>query len=183
LSTRKKGLVEALSWKAIASAIVAVLGLWFGIPEYVYNARPALTAGIGSGPVWFIEGAITGASTVLLVLKLFSQFSSRTEVTEKQGSNLRQLKKRIREELRILRDQINLDLQNNNLQGRTYQMDAFQTLKTDLVLRLDNAVFREINETYDKINGLQYSANLKDISVRKYQEAIRSIDKSLDRLK
>ena len=131
MSTRKKGLVEALSWKAIGSAIVSVLGLWFGIPEYVYNARPALEANIGTGPVCFLEGAITGASTVLLVLKLFSHFSSRAETTEKQGSNLRQLKKRIREELRTLRDQINLDLQSDNMQSRTYQMDAFQNLKAE----------------------------------------------------
>ena len=185
MAARKKGIIEAISWKAIASAIATVLGFYFGIPEYAYSVRPALEADIGSGPVWFIEGAIVGASTVILVLKVYSQFSSKTEVTgrRKQAPNLRQLKRRIREELQIIRDQVSLDLQNQNFQSRTYAMDAFQNLKRDLVLRLGNKVFREVKETYDKINGLQYSSNLGDISKTKYKETIEDIDRSLALLK
>lgn len=185
MSTRKKGLIEAISWKAIVSSIATFLAFFIAIPEYVYNLRPALRASIGSDAICFIEGAVTSAITVFIVLKLYSQLSSKKETTKTLGQtpDSRQLKKRIRQELTILRDQIRLDLENQNFQSRTYNMDAFQSLKHDLVLGLDNTVYGEVKETYDKINGLQYSSNLGGITIRKYQEAIRAIERSINLLR
>jgi hypothetical protein len=185
LSRSKKGLIEALSWKAIVAGVITVIGLWFGIPDYVYNVRPTLVANIGNGPVWFAEGAIIGASTVLSVLKLYSQFSADTEVLDMQKLGLppKQIKKRIRDELQLLGHQIGIDLRNNNLQSRAYRKDAFQELKRDLAMLLDTAVFRQVCETYDKINELQYSTNLHDINTEKYREVVKSINSTIRLLK
>lgn len=72
----KKGLLERLSWKAIIAAIISGLSVYFGFPEYMFNIRPHLVANLGSDSVSFIEGAISGAITVLLVLKFLSEKTS-----------------------------------------------------------------------------------------------------------
>lgn len=185
MTTGKKGLVESISLKAIASAIAAVIGLYYGIPEYVFVRRPFLVGNMGIELVCFLEGAITGASTFFVVLKLYSKLSSKKETvkTVTQMPDPRQVRKRIRQELQILRSQIKVDLDNHSFHSRTYSMDAFQNLRQHLVLALDNEVFREVKEAYEKINGLQYSSHPLDICVKKWQEAITAIDRAIERLR
>lgn len=79
MGKEKKGIIERLSWKSIVAAIITFLGVYFGIPEYTFNIRPSFVAYLGSDVVSFIEGAISGTITVVLVLKLYSQLSSKTK--------------------------------------------------------------------------------------------------------
>jgi hypothetical protein len=184
LTADKKGIIESLSWKASLSAIAAALALYFGIPEYVHSTRPFLVTNMGLELVCFLEGAITGAATFFVVLKLYSQLSSKKETakTVTQAPDPRQVRKRIRQELQILGNQIRVDQQSQNFQGRTYGIDAFQNLQQHLILALDNEAFREIKEAYEKISELQYTSNLGDINARKCQEALAAIDRAIKRL-
>lgn len=72
----RKGIIERLSWTSIIAAIITVLGLYFGVPEYIFNIRPQFVASAGSDIVSFTEGALSGAITIILVLKLFSRKAS-----------------------------------------------------------------------------------------------------------
>ncbi len=76
MENERRGILERLSWKSVIVAIITVLGFYFGVPAYFFDARPNFVANLGSGFVSFIEGAILGAITVLLVLKIYSQISS-----------------------------------------------------------------------------------------------------------
>lgn len=79
MGKEKRGILERLSWKSIFAAIITVLSFYFGIPAYIFDARPNFVANLGSDVVSFMEGAILGAITVLLVLKIYSQTSSDTK--------------------------------------------------------------------------------------------------------
>lgn len=70
---KKKGILESLSWKSIVAVVIAVIGFYFGVPAYIFDARPKFVTNLGSDSVSFIEGAILGAITVLIALKLYSQ--------------------------------------------------------------------------------------------------------------
>jgi len=185
LPRTRNGFIEAISLKAIIAAIITVLGFYFAVPEYIYDIRLRLLANLGSDSVCWSEGAIMGAITVILVLKLYSQFSSRSKEVgrKKPTTDVKKLKRRVKEELQILEKPINQDLEDQDFKSKTYSMDAFQNLKSDIILALRNKNFREIKEAYDKINSLQYSANLGEISIRKYKDAIECIKRAIELLK
>jgi len=67
-----KGIVERLSWKSIGLTVIAVLGFYFVVPDYLFSIRPQFVANVGSDVVSFIEGAILSAIVVISVLKLYS---------------------------------------------------------------------------------------------------------------
>jgi hypothetical protein len=73
LNESSNGFLESLSWKAIFAAIITVLSLVFAFPEYILNVRPQLENIIGIGTLSFIEGAISGTITTILVLKFLSE--------------------------------------------------------------------------------------------------------------
>lgn len=79
---KKKGFLEKLSWKSIIAAIITVVSFYFGVPEYLFAIRPMLVSKLDSNAVSFIEGAILGAITVVLVLKLYSQITTKKEEWE-----------------------------------------------------------------------------------------------------
>jgi len=83
LNLKSGGIIEGISWKAIFAGIITFLGLWFGFPEYLLNVRPQLEKTITPYSLCFIEGAISGAIVVILVLKLLSKFKK----TEKNRKN------------------------------------------------------------------------------------------------
>jgi len=73
LGKGEKGTIERWSLKSIVLAIISVLGFYFGIPEYIFDIRPRFAVTLGSDAVSFIEGALLGAMTTILALKLYSQ--------------------------------------------------------------------------------------------------------------
>jgi hypothetical protein len=87
LNKSPKGIIERLSWKAIVAGIVTFLGLYFGLPEYVLNVRPQLERTIGSNSLCFIEGAISSAIIVILVLKFLSRFQKPDDTKQKKKTS------------------------------------------------------------------------------------------------
>ncbi|MHC3130028.1 MAG: hypothetical protein IBV52_08155 [Candidatus Bathyarchaeota archaeon] len=79
MDKKKGGLLERLSFWAIIAAITTGLAIYFGLPEYMFNTRPNLVSSLGSNTVSFIEGAISGTITIVLVLKLYSHITTNKE--------------------------------------------------------------------------------------------------------
>jgi hypothetical protein len=82
----RRGIIERLSWKSIIGGGITAFTVFYMVPDYVLNLRPRIVASIGSDTLSFIEGAILGAITVLLVLKLFSQKPARTSRGRKKAT-------------------------------------------------------------------------------------------------
>lgn len=78
---KKKGLLEGTSWKVIIEAVITVVAFYFGLPAYLFDVRPIFANRIGSDSVSFIEGAILGAITIVIVLKLYAQLTENKENT------------------------------------------------------------------------------------------------------
>lgn len=85
MTSKKSGIIEKLSWRSIVAAIITVFSFYFGIPAYLFDARPSFVANLGSEVVCFIEGAMLGAITVLVVLKLYTRISSDTKEERIEG--------------------------------------------------------------------------------------------------
>lgn len=92
MGKERNGIIESLSWKSIVYAIITFFGFFVLIPEYAFDVRPLFVDNYGSDTVSFIEGAILGAITTILVLKAYSYFSKEKKP---EGKTIRQKRKLI----------------------------------------------------------------------------------------
>jgi hypothetical protein len=86
LNGSSNGFLENLSWRAIVAGIATFLGLFFGLPDYILNIRPQIEKAVGASSLSFIEGAISGAVTAIVVLKILAQ---RYKKGQSKGSRMR----------------------------------------------------------------------------------------------
>ncbi|MGD0645542.1 MAG: TIGR02391 family protein [Candidatus Bathyarchaeia archaeon] len=93
------------------------------------------------------------------------------------------IKQRIEEDLICLREQIGFDLAGESYHSRAFPIDVYMALKNDILLEVDNEVFRKIQETYMVINELRLPLHDREMSEQKYEHAIACIDESLQLLK
>lgn len=84
MSNNSNGFLDKLSWKAIVTAFLTFLTLFFAFPEYVLNVRPQIEKVIGTSSLSFIEGAISGSVVSVIVLKLLADRSKRQKKFEEK---------------------------------------------------------------------------------------------------
>ncbi|WP_309492756.1 hypothetical protein [Candidatus Hecatella orcuttiae] len=101
-----------------------------------------------------------------------------------------ELKRRIREELEIIRSDIASDLESGFTGGRNYHREIYSYLTPDLVRKLDAKTYRIIRNTYDEtIHGLSHSPDppmgisMLDFNKKRFKEAIEIIDKAIKQLR
>jgi hypothetical protein len=104
------------------------------------------------------------------------------------------LRKRITEELEIIRKQIQSDIENRNfsssIYSTVYPTDNFMNLKQNLSLRLSANQYIRILEIYKKIellkNPLDFSPDMTyflEQNTKRYNEVIKKIDETIKLLK
>jgi len=96
LTKGSNGILERLSWKAILAGIISFLGLYFAFPEYLLDLRPQIEKSIGIGVLCFIEGAISGAIIVFVVLKILSERLKKTQTKKDKRVIMVEVKKTFR---------------------------------------------------------------------------------------
>lgn len=74
----ERRLIERISWQAILGGIIAFLGVFFGVSEYVFQLRPSIEKVVGVQLISFIEGAIIVTIVNMIILKLMSQQTSKS---------------------------------------------------------------------------------------------------------
>ena len=103
-----------------------------------------------------------------------------------QGSEKKELKSRIREELELIREEASSDLKEELFQKRAYAMYVFQGLRTDLIRKLDAKTFRLVQKTYAKIDHLRFPPTgpyALDENKKNYGDVLYAIDETLRFLK
>lgn len=164
MGKKNRGIIERLSWKSIVAAIITVLGFYFGVPEYIFNIRPQFVALAGSDIVSFIEGAILGAITVLLVLKFYSQINS-------QKSTERQKKERLAKALRTELEEIKANRTDSNFFTPIYDSHRSQ------LSILEPEIQRAVNRAYSKIKQV-----LRILPEQEWQKLVETIKEAIDSL-
>jgi len=108
----------------------------------------------------------------------------------KEHSHKKELKKRIVEELEIIRKNINDSLEMKSFSSGIYFMDAFTNLKQELISKLSGKYYRAILHTYEKIESLKAPIEqgfgmpyAQEVSANRCKEAIDKIDETLKLLK
>ena len=94
----------------------------------------------------------------------------------REGREKKQLTGRIKEELELLQKEITYYYNREMIEQRTFSTEIFQTLKQDLVRRLDATSFRAIQDAYSRIDVLKLPSN---VNRTRYGEALSAIDNAL----
>jgi hypothetical protein len=101
----------------------------------------------------------------------------------KEGREKRELKERIRQELEIILKEVSSDYEKGAFQSRGFFTEAFTALKPYLIRELDAKTYREVLETYIKIDSLRTPDIIPDMDKKHYKETIEVIKHTIDLLK
>ena len=181
-----KGFIERISWKAILSAIITGLGVYFILPDYVLDIRPKIESSIGTAYLCFIEGSICGAITVILVLKAFSRLSEGEKPDTEVGLK----------EIDVEPEFVQQIIQRFERIGEIFQqvvetgggLSHFSSLRAEVTPE-EEAEFKEnidwLAENYPTIAGdtrravrAEYIAPVRGVHVRDYDPILQMINQS-----
>jgi hypothetical protein len=97
----------------------------------------------------------------------------------KDKNEKKELKSRIKENFLMIKPEIESYIKENTNLGHAFFIDVYLNLKPDLIRKLNVNTSQSIMETWVKIEGLRMPLNDPEMRRRAYQEALKSINKTL----
>jgi hypothetical protein len=116
-------------------------------------------------------GAVLGASIGFV--------SSIGLETWKENNDRKELKSHVKEDLQIVKQEIESYIRKDENVGHAFFIDVYLNLKPELIRKLNVKTSQSIMKTWIEIGSLGLPLNDRAMRIKKYQEALDSINETL----
>ena len=99
--------------------------------------------------------------------------------TWKENNDKKELKNRVKEDLLILKPEIESYIIKGENLSRAFFIDVYEYLKPDLIRKLNVKTSQSIMKTWIDIQSLNLPLNDREMLIKKYQEVLDSINATL----